>query len=246
MKILGVIPSRYQSSRFPGKPLVDIDGVSMIRRVYQQCLKSKFLNEVVVATDDIRIAEEVKSFGGKFVMTSEACPNGTARCKEVLAQMDVSFDFIINIQGDEPFIHPEQIDELASVLEENTELGTLVKVIEDAETLFNQNTPKVVLNENNEALYFSRNTVPFIRDVEKQDWLKHHTYYKHIGIYAYRSDVLNAIVDLPEGVLESVEKLEQLRWLEHAYRINVAVTAYDSHGIDTPEDIERVLKLVRA
>ena len=243
MKIIGIIPSRYQSSRFPGKPLAMIDGVSMIRRVYEQCKKATLLDEVVVATDDDRIKSEVESFGGKVVMTKEDCPNGTARCEEVLMQLGDHFDFVINIQGDEPYIQPQQIDQVAGILSSEVELGTLVKEIDDHDTLFNSNTPKVVIGDGDFALYFSRQTIPFLREYKKEDWLNNHTFYKHIGIYAYRTDVLKKIVALPEGGIESVEKLEQLRWLENGFKIKVGVTEFDSFGIDSPEDIER-LKLI--
>ncbi len=240
MKIVGIIPSRYQSSRFPGKPLAMIDGVSMIRRVYEQCKKATLLDAVVVATDDNRIKVEVESFGGLVVMTSEDCPNGTARCEEVVEQLNESFDFVVNIQGDEPYIQPEQIDQVACILSSEVELGTLVKKIDDQETLFNPNTPKVVFNDSDYALYFSRQTIPFLRDVKKENWLTSHAFYKHIGIYAYRTDILKKIVALPEGNIEQMEKLEQLRWLENGFKIKIAITVFDSFGIDSPEDIEKV------
>lgn len=243
MKILGVIPSRYESSRFPGKPLADIAGQSMIQRVYEQCVATKLLFETVVATDDERIKQHVESFGGKVVMTSPDCPNGTARSWETLCGMGDSFDFVINIQGDEPFIRPEQIDELGELLSPEVELATHIKKIEDLETLFDSNIPKVAVGSNGYALYFSRNTIPFLRDIEKDQWLVKQDYYKHIGIYAYRVDVLEKIVSLPEGIMERAEKLEQLRWLENGFRIKIGVTEYDSHGIDVPEDIDRVLSL---
>ncbi|MEQ9231643.1 MAG: 3-deoxy-manno-octulosonate cytidylyltransferase [Cyclobacteriaceae bacterium] len=240
-KIIGIIPSRYASTRFPGKPLADIGGKPMIQRVFEQASKSSSLAEVIVATDDERIQECVLGFGGKVAMTSPDHTNGTERCAEV-AETN-SADYYINIQGDEPFIHPEQIDTLAAILDGSTQLGTLVKKITDPSLLDNPNTMKVVLKKNWEALYFSRNCVPFVRDAEKKDWLYHHTFYKHIGIYAYRADVLSEITKLPQGLLEKAESLEQLRWLENGYTIKVAETEHESMGIDTPEDVDRALKM---
>ncbi len=177
-------------------------------------------------------------------MTNVEHQSGTDRCIEALEKTGKAFDFVINIQGDEPFIQPEQIDLLASCLSEETELATLVKKISDEETLFNPNTPKVILNKNAEAIYFSRNTIPFLRNHPKEEWLKNHTFYKHIGIYAYRTDVLKKITQLPTGTLEKAESLEQLRWLENGYKIKVAITEFESYGIDTPEDLVRVKKLL--
>ncbi|MCP4522226.1 MAG: 3-deoxy-manno-octulosonate cytidylyltransferase [Cytophagales bacterium] len=246
MKIVGIIPSRYESSRFPGKPLADIQGKSMIQRVYEQAQKAESLSEVYVATDDERIFEHVQSFGGKVVMTSTEHPTGTDRCQEAYEKAFPSADFIINIQGDEPFIKPEQIDLLASCLsDDRVELATLVKEIDDYETLFNVNTPKVVITTEYFARYFSRQTIPYLRNIEdKSTWLEHHTFYKHIGIYAYRADVLPKITKLVPSSLELAESLEQLRWLENGYKIKVAVTEFETIGIDTPEDLEKVKELL--
>lgn len=239
MKIIGVIPSRYASTRFPGKPLADIGGKPMIQRVYEQAKKSNTLTDVIVATDDARIFDFVQSVGGKAFMTSPDHQNGTERCAEVARAQPA--DYYINIQGDEPFIHPDQINSLAALLDGQTELGTLIKKITDLSLLTNPNTMKVVFNKHMEALYFSRSCVPFVRDAGSDDWLKKHTFYKHIGIYAYRADVLQEITRLPMGTLEKAESLEQLRWLENGYSIKLAVTEYETIGIDVPEDVQRAL-----
>lgn len=241
MKILGIIPARYASTRFPGKALVDINGKPMIQRVYEQALKSNTLSKVIVATDHDEIKKAVSSFG-HVCMTNPSHQSGTDRCAEVLSYEKETFDFVINIQGDEPFIKPEQIDLLAGILSRNTELATLIKEIKENETLFNPNTPKVVVNNNSEALYFSRSTIPYFRTEEKEKWISSHKFYKHIGIYAYRTDILQKITQLPIGLLEQAESLEQLRWLENGYKIKTAITDQDSYGIDTPEDLERLLK----
>lgn len=241
MRVIGIIPSRFASTRFPGKPLADIGGKPMIQRVYEQASSCSSLSKVIVATDDDRIKDCVLGFEGNVVMTSPSHTNGTERCAEVAQQEDA--DYFINIQGDEPFIKPEQITTLAAILDGQTELGTLVKKITDPALLDSTNTMKVVMNKNQEALYFSRNCVPFVRDHEKIDWLQHHTFYKHIGIYAYRKDILEEIVKLPQGALEKAESLEQLRWLENGYKIKVAETTLETIGIDVPEDVARALKL---
>ncbi|MCR6639282.1 MAG: 3-deoxy-manno-octulosonate cytidylyltransferase [Sporocytophaga sp.] len=244
MNILGIIPARYASTRFPAKPLVEIGGKSMIRRVYEQAGKARLLSNVVVATDNNEIFNHVKTFGGNVVMTKEEHPSGTDRCFEALEKTSGDFDFVINIQGDEPFIHPEQIDLLASALNKETELATLVKKIEDQETLFNPNTPKVIFNKNKEAIYFSRQTIPYIRGAEPEQWLSKAEFYKHIGIYAYRADILKAITSLETGSLEKSESLEQLRWLENGFNIKVEITTYESVGIDVPSDLEKIKDLI--
>lgn len=240
MQIVGIIPARYASTRFPAKALADIGGRSMIRRVYEQATQSSRLARVVVATDDPRIFEHVQAFGGQVVMTSPNHQSGTDRCFEALQYLEEVYDYVINIQGDEPFIQPSQINRLASVLNGQTQLATLVKVIEEEATLFNPNTPKVLLDHRRNVLYFSRQTIPYLRGIEPADWLTHHTFYKHIGIYAYRKDVLAQITQLPVSSLERAEALEQLRWLENGYPINAVITPDDSHGIDTPEDLVKV------
>jgi 3-deoxy-manno-octulosonate cytidylyltransferase (CMP-KDO synthetase) len=243
MKILGIIPSRYASTRFPGKPLINIDGKTMIQRVYEQAKKASSLTEVVVATDNQTILEHVTSFGGKVVMTSSAHESGTDRCAEVIEKSTEDYDVVINIQGDEPFINPEQINELASCFKDSkTDIATLVKSIKTNEELFNPNRPKVHFDENNFALMFSRNTIPELDNVEKENWINEHIFYKHIGIYGYRSAVLNQISKLPPSPLEIKERLEQLRWLENDFSIKIATTDYEAIAIDTPEDLHRLLK----
>ncbi|MEP7263270.1 MAG: 3-deoxy-manno-octulosonate cytidylyltransferase [Bacteroidota bacterium] len=240
MKILGIIPSRFASTRFPGKPLVMINGVSMIQRVYNQAKKSSSLQKVIVATDDERIYNHVKEFGGEVVMTSTDHPSGTDRCAEVLSNEKEKWDAVINIQGDEPFIDPLQIDLLASLLQNNAMIATLVKKIISNEELLNPNTPKVVLDKNGNAVYFSRQPLPYYKGVEMNDWIKMIDYYKHIGLYGYRSDILLQLTKLPVGTLEKAESLEQLRWLENGYAISTAVTDIETIAIDTPADLERL------
>ena len=244
MKTIGIIPARYSSTRFPGKPLVDILGKSMIQRVYEKCLEANTLHSVYVATDDNRIFDHVHSFGGKAIMTQHTHTNGTERCEEVLSKLnDSEIDLVINIQGDEPFISPTQIDLLTNLFYQypETEIGTLIKKIDDYDTLINPNVPKVVFTPQFDALYFSRNTIPYQRDFKKTNWLQNHHYFKHIGIYGYTSKTLREIVHLDETPLELIEKLEQLRWLEKGYRIKVAETSHETIGIDTPEDLVKVI-----
>ena len=243
-KFLGIIPARYASTRFPGKPLKKIGGKMMIERVYEQVINC--LDDVYIATDDQRIMEAVQTFGGKALMTSESHKSGTDRCCEALEKSNEKFDVVINIQGDEPFIQPQQIELLKSCFNEpDTELATLVKPFkpEDGfEALFNANSPKVVLNKRMEAIYFSRSIVPYQRNYPQTEWLNHHTYYKHIGLYAYRTDILKEITRLEQSPLEITESLEQLRWIENGYKIKVAVTHFETIGIDTPEDLEKAEK----
>ena len=236
-QILGIIPARYASTRFPGKPLVDIGGKTMIQRVYEQATKAKLLSKVIVATDDERIVQEVLSFNGNVAMTRREHQSGTDRCAE-LANRFQDIAAIVNIQGDEPFIDPAQIDLLIMrLMEEGVEIATLVKKMESLDDLMNPNTAKVVLNKNQEALYFSRSPIPFLRGIDPKEWLKHGTFYQHIGIYGYKKATLLSIANLPKGQLEVVESLEQLRWLEHQYTISVALTDTATFGIDTPEDL---------
>ena len=241
MKILGIIPARYASTRFPGKPLVSIKGKTMIQRVYEQAKQCTSLNQVIVATDDSRIYSHVIDFGGLAIMTSTNHQSGTDRCAEV-ARSYPNYNVVINIQGDEPFINPNQIDELASCFETNADIATLVKKITTNEELFNPNTPKVLKNVLGEAIYFSRATIPLIRGVEQENWLSHYQYYKHIGIYGYRSSILHQITKLLPSTLEKAESLEQLRWIENGYRIKVAETEHETFAIDTPADLEKILQ----
>jgi 3-deoxy-manno-octulosonate cytidylyltransferase (CMP-KDO synthetase) len=243
--IVAIIPARYASTRFPGKPLVHINGKTMIQCVYDQVKNTPEISEVLVATEDDRIEAEVLRFGGKVVRTKPEHPSGTDRCFEAYQQLNKSYDFIINVQGDEPFIQPEQIRTLVSILKPETQLATLIKKIEDEDTLFNTNTPKVVINTKGEALYFSRQTIPFLRQFsDKTTWLKQHTFYKHIGMYAYRPDVLEKITQLHPSSLELAESLEQLRWIENGYRIQTAITTIETIGIDTPEDLLKAVQRI--
>lgn len=242
MKILGIIPSRYASTRFPGKSLVDIAGKSMIQRVVEQVLKSTLITNVVVATDDTRIYDHVVNFGGKVCMTDSNHQSGTDRCFEAMKLEQDSYDYVINIQGDEPFIQPEQIDLLGGLLDGNTPLATLIKQIEQTEQIFDPNVVKVVTDSEEDALYFSRNPIPFIRNEQQSNWLKNHIYYKHIGIYAYKTDILEQITQLPVSSLEKAESLEQLRWIGNGYSIKTAITQHESIGIDTPEDLKKALE----
>jgi 3-deoxy-manno-octulosonate cytidylyltransferase (CMP-KDO synthetase) len=244
----GIIPARYASSRFPGKPLVLIGNKPMIQRVYEQA--SKILEMVWVATDDKRIFDAVLDFGGKAVMTSPDHLSGTDRCAEAVTKINSEtskkIDIVINIQGDEPFIRPEQIALLMKCFDDKTvELATLVRKVEPGEDIFNPNQPKVIINSNADAIYFSRAAIPFIRDSEKSEWSKKHVFYKHPGLYAYRSETLKKITLLSRSPLEIAESLEQNRWLENGYLIRTAVTTWESIGIDTPEDLEKANLLLK-
>jgi 3-deoxy-manno-octulosonate cytidylyltransferase (CMP-KDO synthetase) len=242
MNAIGIIPARYASSRFPGKPLADILGKPMIQWVYERACQAKFLDEVIVATDDQRIYDAVNNFSGKAIMTSLSAANGTERIAEVAQKNDVKL--IVNIQGDEPLIDPDVIDQLVILMRENpaAPVGTLVKKIENVENLNNPNIPKVVLNNDFYALYFSRSVIPFYRDHEDQNqWLKAADFYQHIGLYIYRREFLLKFVKLPISNLEKIEQLEQLRILENGYKIKVGLTKTDSIGVDVPSDIDRVI-----
>lgn len=244
--ILGIIPARYASSRFPGKPLIDIAGKSMIQRVYEQAVRSKLLGKVIVATDDERILTHVQSFGGAAVMTSSNHVSGTDRCYEAFLLSGLQADYVVNVQGDEPFLATGQIDEIAEALlrESGTELATQMIAVKNAEELFDPGEVKIVLNSHNEALYFSRTPIPFLKGIPQEQWTINHTYYRHVGLYAYRTDILAKITALPESALEKAESLEQLRWLENGYRIKCILTEHESHCVDTPEDLQRVMRLM--
>jgi 3-deoxy-manno-octulosonate cytidylyltransferase (CMP-KDO synthetase) len=246
MKILGIIPARYASSRFPGKPLVDMLGQTMIQRVYAQVKKSKKLSLVVVATDDQRIYDHVLSFGGNAYMTSSNHPSGTDRCFEALTKQKEIFEFAINIQGDEPFIDPNQIDLLCSSLNKKTELATLIQKIATLEQLHSPGEAKVVIDHNHDAIYFSRSPIPFVQKYEQKDWLDKTTFYRHVGLYAYRSDVLEKITRLSPSLLEKAESLEQLRWIENGFKIKTVETEMEeSICIDTPEDLQKALLILK-
>jgi len=241
--IIGIIPARYASTRFPGKPLVDIKGKTMIQHVYERAKKSA-LDKVIVATDDQRIFDNVSSCGGEAIMTSPNHPSGTDRCYDALQQLKEDYQYVINIQGDEPLIDPKQIDELIAVLDGKVELATQMIKVDSHEMLFNNGEVKIVLNENNEALYFSRSVIPFIKNVDEKDWHLHHNYYRHVGMYAYRTDILEWITKLPVSTLEKAESLEQLRWLQNGFKIKCVETNFESHCIDTPQDLQSLLHLL--
>ena len=242
MKIIGIIPARYASTRFPGKPLVEIKGVSMIQRVYQQVKVAELITKIIVATDDNRIFNHVKSFSGNVMMTAETHQSGTERIAEVVKNLDDDYDIAINIQGDEPFIQPQLIDDLANFLIQNPQfnIATAAKKITENETLFNPNSVKVVFSQSGKALYFSRQTIPFIRGIKKENWLERQDFYKHIGIYAFRTSTLLEIIEKSMSNFEKSESLEQLRWLENDYSIGVMPTEFETIGIDTPEDLGRI------
>jgi len=245
LQFAGIIPARYASTRFPGKPLALIGNKSMIQRVYEQAGKS--LDLVYVATDDLRIYDAVREFGGKVVMTDPSHMSGTDRCEEaldkIIAETGISIDVVINIQGDEPFIRPEQINLLKDCFsDQDAGIATLVRKTSPGEDIFNPNQPKVVIARNGDALYFSRAAIPYLRDHPKEEWSLRHTYFKHIGLYAYRSEVLKKLTKLDRSPLEITESLEQNRWIENGYRIRTAVTIWESFGIDTPEDLEKANK----
>ena len=247
-KFAGIIPARYASSRFPGKPLVKIGNKSMIQRVYELARES--LEAVYVATDDIMIFDAVLNFGGKAIMTSPDHYSGTDRCSEAVSKIyletGTKTDVVINIQGDEPFIKSEQIDLLMKCFSDETvEIATLIRKVEPGEDIFNPNQPKVILNSKGDAIYFSRAAIPFIRDAEKNEWSGKHDFYKHIGLYAYRTETLKKITLLPRSSLEISESLEQNRWLENGYRIRTAVTLWESISIDTPDDLEKAKILLK-
>lgn len=244
MHTIGIIPARYDSSRFPGKPLIDIMGKTMIQRVYEQALKAKSLDEVFVATDDDRIFKEVEKFGGKAMMTSTDHLSGTDRCNEVvsfLASSGHKIDVVVNIQGDEPYIQPEQIEKVCSCFSKpGVNIATLAKRIENRDELFSNTVNKVIFNKQKNAIYFSRTPIPYMQNQNQDLWHRLFPYYKHIGIYAYRTETLLAIASLEPAGLEKAESLEQLRWLENGYSIRVEETHFESIAIDTPADLLKI------
>lgn len=250
MKFIGIIPARYNSTRFPGKPLHIIEGKSIIQRVYEQCAKSSVLSRLTVATDDERIYDHVKSFEGNVIMTSCSHTCGTERCNEAFHLMKTENnlsdeDVVINIQGDEPLIDPRQIVLVCSLFKKDeVQIATLISKINSESDLESNSVMKVVTDKNNKALYFSRNIIPFVAGVDGSKRLAAHTFYMHIGIYAYRASVLDEIVKLPQSPLEKAESLEQLRWLENGYSIHVALTDIVSHSVDTPQDVEKIINLL--
>ena len=241
MKCIAIIPARYASTRFPGKPLVAINGKPMVQHVYERALSSGLFQKVIVATDDHRIQSAVTDFGGEVVMTDNTHQSGTDRCGEVIEGMKDSYDVVINIQGDEPFIQHEQLEELVNLFKSTpAQIGTLKKKLSNSEDVFDSNIVKVVARLDKRALYFSRNPIPFVRDFEQKDWLSKQNFYKHLGIYAYRTDVLKELVKLAPSELEKSESLEQLRWLENGYSIFISETKHESIGIDTPDDLKNI------
>lgn len=245
MKFIGIIPARFESTRFPGKPLALLGKKPMIQWAVENTQKA--LGQVFVATDDERISEVVKQFGGQVVLTANTHRSGTDRCAEAaqILSQTIEFDVVINIQGDEPFIQAEQINLLKNCFFEETDIATIIKKIDSTEELFNPNRPKVVIGENNQALYFSRSTIPFIRGKKEENWLNTNTFWAHIGMYAYKREVLQKITKLAPGKLEMAESLEQLRWLENGYKIATAETQHQSIGIDTPADLQTALQLLK-
>lgn len=244
MKILGVIPSRFASSRFPGKPLIDLAGKSMIQRVYEGAKKCDLFDELLVATDDERIFNHVLEFGGKAVMTSSKHQSGTDRCGEVV-KLFPDFDVVVNIQGDEPLVEAEQLRQLISAFEnEQTEIATLGILVQNQQELFNPNRIKVVLNAHNQAIYFSRNPIPFGAQMLQEFWMKNYPYVRHIGLYAYRTKILQELVNLEPTNLEKQESLEQLRWMYYGYNIQVVMTEIETPNIDSPEDVAAILDLL--
>lgn len=244
MRVLGIIPSRFESSRFPGKPLVDLKGKSMIQRVYEGAKSCQLIDECIVATDDERIMDHVNDFGGNVQMTSLDHQSGTDRCGEIIKLMN-DYDVVVNIQGDEPLVDPKQLEQVIRLFQsEDTQIGTLAKAISDQEELFNSNRVKVVLDHQSNGMYFSRNPIPFNQKAKKEEWLNGQSYYRHIGIYAFRTKVLEELVNLKPSKLESTESLEQLRWLFYGYKIRVGLTEIETPNIDTPEDVKEVLKFL--
>lgn len=238
MKFIGIIPARYSSSRFPGKPLAILGGKPVIEHVYRQV--SSVMEDVFVATDDQRIYDAVEAFGGKAIMTRSDHKSGTDRICEALEKVGGSFDVVINIQGDEPFIQKSQLETVMQCFDDpRTQIATLGKSFESMEAVENPNSPKIVLDNDGYALYFSRSVIPFVRGKEHEEWLSHFPYLKHIGLYAYRTEVLMEISKLPQSTLELAESLEQLRWLQNGYKIKVGLTDVETIGIDTPEDLQR-------
>lgn len=244
MKFIGIIPARYASSRFPGKPLAVLGGKYVIQRVYETV--SSVLDEAYVATDDQRIFDAVIAFGGKAVMTRTDHKSGTDRIEEAAEKLATDADVIVNIQGDEPFIQPSQIQTICHCFDDaSTQIATIGKPFDTIEAAENPNSPKIVLDNNGYAMYFSRSVIPFVRGVEKEEWLQHYPFLKHLGIYAYRKEVLREVTQLPQSSLELAESLEQLRWLQNGYKIKVGTTDVETIGIDTPQDLERAEEFLK-
>ncbi len=246
MKTLGIIPARFASSRFPGKPLADLLGKPLVWHVYSRAKQA--LDYVAVATDDKRIFQTISELGGTAIMTSDKHNSGTERCAEAVLllekKLNANFDLVINIQGDEPLIEPQIISTLEKNFTPQDQIATLIKQETDAENLFDPNVVKVLIDKNKNAIYFSRQTIPYLRDIPKEKWIETHTFYSHIGIYAYRKDILLQITKLEQTTLEKAEKLEQLRWLENGYKIKTTLVDYQAIGVDTPEDLEKIKQIL--
>lgn len=247
MKYIAIIPARYASTRFPGKPLTNLCGKTVIQRVYEQVKKQ--LSDICVATDDTRIFEHVKSWGGNVIMTRNDHNSGTDRIEEAIEKLEAQgkeYDVIVNVQGDEPFIQPDQIATLCECFnDENTQIATLgIRFTKDIETISNPNSPKIIRDNKGFAMYFSRSVIPFCRNKETKEWPEAYPYMKHIGMYAYRRNVLREITSMPQSSLEIAESLEQLRWLQNGYKIKVGETSFETIGIDTPEDLKKAEKFL--
>jgi 3-deoxy-manno-octulosonate cytidylyltransferase (CMP-KDO synthetase) len=249
LRVIGIIPARYDSTRFPGKPLVQINGISMIQRVYEQAQKSHGLTKVYVATDDMRIESHVNSFGGNVIMTSPKHRTGTERVSEVAERLQLHdpghpWDVVLNIQGDEPYINPDQIDSLIGCFrDKDVQIATLIHQIDSLDELSDPNVIKVIIDKTNRALCFTRAALPFIRGIEVKNWLQHHTYFKHIGLYAYRTQVLEIISRLKPSPIEIAESLEQMRWIENGFSIHAQLTDIDSISVDTPDDLLKLTNI---
>lgn len=244
MKFIAIIPARYASTRFPGKPLAKLAGKPVIEHVYEQV--TKILPEAWVATDDERIFKTVESFGGKAVMTRADHKSGTDRIEEAAEKINTDADVIVNVQGDEPFIQPSQIKTVCEQFsDQSTQIATLGKPFTSMDAVENQNSPKIVTDVNGFALYFSRSVIPFVRGIDRNEWLSHYPFLKHLGIYAYRREVLREVTKLPQSPLEKAESLEQLRWLQNGYRIRVGITNVETVGIDTPDDLKRAEQFLK-
>lgn len=244
MRVLGIIPARYESSRFPGKPLIDLQGKTMIQRVYEGAAKCSLLDKLIVATDDERIFNTVKRFGGEVMMTKSSHQNGTERCGEVLEKHG-DYDVIVNVQGDEPLINPLQLENLIELFnDKEVAIGTIAKPMNDMADIRNPNRIKVVLDAMNNGIYFSRSPIPHVAGLAHENWMDKATFYKHIGLYAWKKEILQELLALPSTALEKIESLEQLRWIYNGYKIRCAISGLDTPNIDVPEDVNKVLALL--
>lgn len=245
MKFIGIIPARYASTRFPGKPLALLGGKPVIQHVYEKL--AAVLEAAYVATDDERIYDAVKSFGGQVVMTRTDHKSGTDRIEEAIEKIGGEWDVVVNVQGDEPFVAKSQLDTICHCFDDpTTQIATLGKPFESMEAVLNPNSPKIVVDNMGFAMYFSRSVIPYVRGKEESSWLTHYPFLKHLGIYAYRKDVLRQVTQLPQSSLEIAESLEQLRWLQNGFKIKVGTTDVETVGIDTPQDLERAEEFLKA